>query len=401
MKHVLFILDGASDDPLPELGGRTPLEAAFTPHLDFLAGQGSLFRLQTAFEGFPVESLVCIMGILGYDPARYYPHGRASVEALARGIPLQANDLALRCNIVRVSDDGAAMLDFTAGMISDAHARQMLIRLRLPDIAWEVYPGQSYRNLLIIRNARRGAPHVGRELVCAPPHMHTGETIRDLLPTGATPRAHKLALQLSDFLLDTFERFTSRTRPAGCVGNMLWVWSPSIAPNLPSFHERHGLRTFVVAGLDFMHGLGMACDMEFGLVPGATGYMDTAYAAKAEAAITAARDHDFVIVHVNSPDEAAHQHDSRAKIAAIEGIDRFVIAPMLHFLRETHAGAFAVAACADHMTRCSDGKHVGEPTPCLIYPGSGSHAGSRLTERDAAAAPLLPSLRFPKEFFHV
>jgi 2,3-bisphosphoglycerate-independent phosphoglycerate mutase len=341
------------------------------------------------------------MGILGYDPAKYYPHGRASVEVLARGISLQADDLALRCNIVRVSDDGATMLDFTSGMITDAHARQLLIRSKLPDIAWELYPGQSYRNLLIIRNARQGAPRIGQELICVPPHMHIGENIRDLLPSGVTPRARKLALQLSDFLLDSFNQFTSRPRPTGCVGNMLWVWSPSIAPDMPNFYERYGLRGFIVAGLDFMHGLGMACDMEFELVPGATGYMDTDYIAKAEAAIAAVRDFDFVLVHVNAPDEAAHQHDSRAKVAAIESIDRFVVAPVLHFLREKHAGAFTIAACADHMTRCSDGKHVGEPTPCLIYPGKGSLSGNRLTERDAATAPLLPSLRFLEEFLHV
>ena len=401
MKRVLFILDGASDEALPELGGQTPLEAASTPHLDFLAGQGSLFRLQTAFSAFPVESLVCIMGILGYDPARYYPHGRASIEALARGIPLQTGDLALRCNIVKVSANGAVLLDPTAGMISDAHAQELLLRAKLPGPDWELYPGQSYRNLLIIKNALQGAPYPASELICSPPHMHVGENIRDLLPTGARPRARELAAQLSSFLLDSFDRLSSRPRPEGCDGNMLWVWSASTFPNIPSFYERRGLRGCIVAGLDCMRGLGMACAMESAVVPGATGCMNTDYTAKAEAAIAALRGFDLVVVHVNAPDEAAHQRDSRAKVAAIERADRFVIAPVLRCLRETFSGAFTVAVCADHMTRCRDGKHVGEATPCVIYCGKSPAAGGRggrLTENAAKAAPLLPSLNFLEKF---
>jgi 2,3-bisphosphoglycerate-independent phosphoglycerate mutase len=397
MKHVLLILDGASDEQIPELNGQTPLEAAFTPHLDYLAGSGLRGRLQTAFKGLPVDSLVCIMGILGYDPARYYPGGRASVEALARGISLTQDDLALRCNIVRVSDNGETLLDFTGGMISDLHAKRLLMRSRLPDRAWELHPGQSYRNLLIIRGIRRAIPDIGETLECCPPHMHSNEKVRGLLPEGKTRSAEKPARQLRDFLLDSYIRFTARERPKGCAGNMLWVWSPSGMPNMPEFYATCGKRGYVAAGLDFMHGLAMSVGMDFKPARSATGYTDTDYSAKAKAAIRALGEYDFALVHVNSPDEAAHQRNPREKVLAIERIDRFVVGPLLCHLRDTARDNFTFAACADHMTRCRDGRHADTPTPYLVYPGARPTADGRLTEHSVEALPVLPSLDIIRE----
>ncbi|MDR1242040.1 MAG: 2,3-bisphosphoglycerate-independent phosphoglycerate mutase [Deltaproteobacteria bacterium] len=397
MKHVLLILDGASDEQIPELNGQTPLEAACTPHLDYLARSGTRGRLQTAFQGLPVDSLVCIMGILGYDPARYYPGGRASVEALARGISLAQDDLALRCNIVRVSDNGETLLDFTAGMISDRHAERLLTRASLPDRAWELHTGQSYRNLLVIRGIRRAIPDIVETLECCPPHMHSDEKVHGLLPEGKTRSAEKPARQLRDFMLDSYIRFTAGKRPKGCAGNMLWVWSPSAMPDMPAFQATCGKRGCVAAGLDFMHGLGMSIGMDFKPAPAATGYTDTDYSAKAGAAIGALDEYDFALVHVNSPDEASHQRNPREKVLAIERVDRFVVGPLLCRLRDTARDDFTFAVCADHMTRCRDGKHAGVPTPYLVYPGARPAVNGRLTERSVEALPVLPSLDIIRE----
>ena len=391
MKHVLLILDGASDVPLAELNGRTPLEAAFTPCLDGLAPHALVGRLATAHEGFPVESLVCVLGMLGYTPASHYPSGRASLEALAHGLKLETGDLAFRCNIVRVSDDGSTLRDFTAGMIDSARARQLLCRVKLPFPSWELHGGQGYRNLLIVRQA--GIP--ASSLSCPPPHMHVGEHITPLLPRTTSPGradAEQLAHALRAFLLESFRTFTAQPRLPDCHGNMLWVWSASGAPRLPAFRNLHGMEGTVVAGLDFMRGLAVAARLNVAIPPGATGYIDTDYTAKVRATCTALETSDMVILHLNAPDEAAHLRKADMKIQAIETIDRLVLTPLLHHLRGRFPHAFSLAVCIDHMTRVTDGKHAPDPTPCLIWPAPDDMllpADSRLTEKCAQGGPLL------------
>lgn len=390
MKHVLLILDGASDVPVAELDGRTPLEAAFTPYLDELAPHALAGRLATAHEGFPVESLVCIMGMLGYSPVSHYPSGRASLEALARGLAIREDDLAFRCNIVRVSDNGSTLEDFTAGMIDSVSARRLLLRVKLPPDSWELHPGQGYRNLLIVRQA--GIP--ASSLSCPPPHMHVGDPVASLLPRAAVPgrAAEQLAQALRAFLLESFRAFTARPRLPDCCGNMLWLWSASGAPHLPAFRDLHGIEGTVVAGLDFMRGLAAAARLNVVIPPGATGYVDTDYAAKARATCAALETSDLVILHVNAPDEAAHLRRADLKIEAIEKTDRLVLGPLLHHLRARFPQAFSLAVCVDHMTRVTDGKHAPDPAPCLIWPAPGdmpSPAGSRLTEKCAESGPLL------------
>lgn len=390
MKHVLLIIDGASDVPLSELNGQTPLQAAFTPHLDWLARHALIGRLVTAHKDFPVESLICIMGMLGYDPVRYYPSGRASFEALARGVPLHKGDMTFRCNIVRVSDDGNILEDFTANMISDTCARKLLARTKLPFDSWELHPGQSYRNLLIVRGA--GIP--ASTISCSPPHMHIGENVHALLPRAASPDAEGLAFCLRSFLLESFSSFIKTPRIPTCSGNMLWLWSPSGVPHLPSFRSLHSMEGTVIAGLDFMHGLAVATDLNFEIIPGATGYIDTDYEAKANAACSALESTDFVVLHVNASDEAAHLRNGRLKTKVIENVDRLVLEPLLRHLRQRFPDAFSLAICADHMTRSTDGKHVGEPTPCLIWPAPADvspQPDARFTEHCAACGPLLTS----------
>lgn len=388
-----MILDGASDVPLPELNGRTPLEAARTPCLDELAHDALVGRLKTACDGFPVESLVCIMGMLGYRPAEHYPSGRASLEALARGLSLREDDLAFRCNIVRVSDDGRTLQDFTANMIDTARARRLLRRASLPSPAWELHPGQGYRNLLLVRQARIPAS----ALFCPPPHMHVGESVLPLLPRVAPaggPDVEDLARSLRAFLLESFTALTAPPRIPDCSGNMLWLWSPSGAPRLPAFRQLHGIEGTVVAGLDFMRGLAIAAHLHIAMPPGATGYIDTDYTAKARAACTALETSDLVIVHINAPDEAAHLRQAAVKTEALEKIDKLVLTPLLRHVRAHVPNAFSLAVCIDHMTRVTDGKHAPDPTPCLIWPAPDTRvpsAGARLTERCAARGPLLSS----------
>ncbi|SHE57353.1 2,3-bisphosphoglycerate-independent phosphoglycerate mutase [Clostridium fallax] len=354
MKYVMIIIDGIGDDPIEELSMRTPLEAAFIPNINYIASRGQIGTINTAFNGFPIESMVCIMGILGYDPKYFYPCGRASFEAMAQGISIGENDLVFRCNIVELNEDENSIKDFTAGLISDTEAKKFLRKVNRPKNTWEIYPGQSYRNLLIIRDAELSADNIN----CYPPHMHIGEKINNLKPFLNSLDKNNLIEDLWSFLLKSYNNNQKR---------MLWAWSPSKSIEWPSFKELTGLKGAVVCGLDFLKGIAMAGDMEFENIPGATGYTDTNYEQKAIYSKKYIENNDFVLVHINATDELAHQRDYIGKIKAIEKIDELIVGPILKELRSKFGDEFRMVICGDHKTRCKDGKHVGDPVPYLIY----------------------------------
>jgi 2,3-bisphosphoglycerate-independent phosphoglycerate mutase len=280
---------------------------------------------------------------------------------MARGISLGENDLVCRCNIVNAAENHQSITDFTAGMITDTYAQKILSKIKLPSLTWEIYPGQSYRNLLVIRDT----PVKAYEIKLSEPHMHHDEPLEGILPLAKTARAEQLTSELKNFSLDSYAQIAAMD--LDCKGNMLWFWSLSSAPQLPSFKNLYGVPGAVVAGLDLMHGLAMAADMHFEVVPGATGYIDTDYAAKAKAATRLFDKYDFVLTHVNAADEAAHMHNSAEKIKAIESVDRKILEPIFCHLREKFPQDFSVVICGDHKTRCSDGKHVGDPVPFFCY----------------------------------
>ena len=337
--------------------------------------------------------MVCVMGLLGYEPERFYPSGRASFEALAKGIPLQPDDLIFRCNTVTVDKIAQTLADFTGGMITDANARQLISQIKLPHKNWEIYPGQSYRNILIIRGAEIRA----RDVKCFEPHMNIGKKITDVLVQGKNPAIQSTINEINSFLLSTRAQIEAMELSSDCAANMLWLWSPSEKPTWPSFKERIGLNAAVVGGLDFIHGIAMAAKIHFDVIPGATGYIDTDYRAKAAYALRYLRDFDFVLVHVNAADEEAHQHNYNGKISAIEQIDCHIIGPLLSELQHAHAGDFRLAVCGDHTTRCSDGKHTDAPVPYAIF-GNGIEAETKFqfSERSCELKKAQRSLDFLK-----
>lgn len=393
MKTVMIVIDGLGDDPIPALDGKTPLEAAYAPGIHYIASRGRIGRIATAFPGYPVESLVCIMGLLGYSPEKYYPTGRASFEAMAKGIHLNDEDLVFRCNIVTVDPATRNLTDFTAGMITDSDARKAIVGIKLPHKTWELYPGQSYRNILI----HRGVGADAGAITCFPPHMHIGASVREGLPRSSEAAAGELMAELGAFLAGTHEQIAGMDLPETCRGNSLWVWSPSTKPSWPSFKKLTGMRGACVGGLDFLHGMAMAADMHFDVIPGATGYIDTDYRAKAEYAKRYIKDYDFVMVHINAADEEAHQRNHQGKIDAIQKIDRMVVGPVLDELQSGYRDRFRVVVCGDHKTRCSDGKHMGDPVPYALF-GCGVEASGIdvFGESRCEARPLLGSLDFLK-----
>ena len=386
MKYVLLIIDGVSDEAIEELGYCTPLEKAVMPNIDYVAYNGQVGRIDTAFKGYPVESMVCIMGLLGYDARKYYPCGRASVEAIAQGIDIGKDDLAFRCNIITTDKEKKYINDFTANLISDSEAKRFISEIKLPRKDIEIYHGQSYRNILVVRNSKVKAD----DIRCYAPHMHIGEDINKLsIFSNNNP---EMAKMLNDFIMSTHNLKNNE---------MLWLWSPSRKIEIPKFKEITGLSGAVVCGMDFLRGIAIAADMDYEFIDGTNGYIDTDYSAKANCAIKYIENHDFVLVHVNATDEEAHQHNYNGKIKAIENVDKLVLGPILKELKNKYKDEYRIAICGDHMTRCRDGKHVGEPVPFAIH-GSEIHIkpNKGFNEKSVEKCNPIKSTDFISTFFN-
>ncbi len=362
MKIVVLVVDGMSDLPQAELGGKTPLEAAFMPYASFLARSGTTGLVRTCYRGMPVESAVANMGILGFDPRSLYPSGRASFEALARGISLQDHDIVLRCNLISV-DAAGLISDFTAAQISDGEALSLIGHLDTGPASMEIYAGQSYRNLLILRSV----PIRANDLLTSPPHLHIGAPWAERLVRARTRRAEPFAARINEFLRSSLEQITGLNRRFSTRASMCWVWSPSEKPALPSFQEVHGIAGTVVCGIDSIRGIGIAGQMIAETIPEATGYSDTNLQAKLAYSIRGLQRSDFVYIHVNAADEESHRHSLSGKIAVLERVDRELLGPLVHYLRQHHPGEFRLAFLPDHTTRLSDGQHQPQPVPFLIY----------------------------------
>lgn len=389
MKSVMVIIDGLGDEPIPELKNKTPLEVAHIPNIQYIASRGKIGQIRTTFPGFPIESMVCIMGLIGYEPKIFYPAGRSSFEAAAKGIPLDNDDLIFRCNIVEIDRSKQEISDFTAGQISDTDARNIISRIKLPYDNWELYPGQSYRNILIIRGANVDV----HKIKCYEPHMHIGESITNILPTTTEDKSKVIIQQVADFLIDSQRQIKKMKLKS--VGNMLWVWSPSQKAVWPTFKERTGLNAAFIGGLDFLHGIAMAAGIDYEIIPGATGYIDTDYAAKGQYAMKYIDKYDFVLVHINAADEEAHLHNYKGKIDAIEKIDKLIVAQLLDKLEHKYSDNYRIAVLGDHMTRCSDGRHTNIPVPYALY-GKGfmQKQGLQFCEKNCLKSSISESLKF-------
>lgn len=371
-KYAVVVIDGGADDPQDALGGQTPFEAAKTPGLDELARSGRTGMMRTMYPGLPLGSVVAIMGILGYNPARYYPHGRASFEALAKWISLSSAQLAFRCNLV--STDGGKLVDFTAGNISTEAAAGVIARIAPPE-GMRLIVGQGYRHLLIVDDPGCGPS----DIICPEPHMNVGGVMSELRPRPANDSGRNLADRLGA-LIDL---------AAGSIAPFsLMPWSPSSKPALPSFSRRTGIDATVITAMDFLRGIAIAAHMEARPVADATGDSDTDLGSKMEAAIGSLWFSDLVLIHVNGPDEEAHRRSIAGKVDMLERIDRELIRPLRRELDDEYPGRYRLAVLPDHVTRCSDGKHGAENVPYVIY-GRGVSGGgevSRFSEREIAAS---------------
>jgi 2,3-bisphosphoglycerate-independent phosphoglycerate mutase len=367
MKYVVVIPDGAADEPQAELEGRTPIEAAETPAMDRLAAQGIVARACHTPPSLPAGSEVGNLSLLGYDPLQVFT-GRAPIEAAAQGIELGPQDWAVRCNLVAVTDQ--VMRDFTAGHISTSEATQLLQALqeRINTRsqfrgALEFVPGVSYRNLLIWRGERLPAPF-SPETRATPPHDLTDQSVTDRFPRGP---GSQILVELMETSSGCFaEHPVNRARIADgrLPATHVWLWGLGRTPRLETFETLYGVRGAMITAVDLLRGLAALVGWTRIEVPGATGYLDTDYAAKGAYAIEALREHDLVCVHIEAPDEASHEGDLRAKIRAIEEIDRHVVAPLAEALQEHDPWRIMISP--DHPTFLRTKTHSHGDVPVLI-----------------------------------
>lgn len=377
MKLVIVIPDGLSDIRYAELDYLSPVEYAHTPALDELVRRGPVGLTQTMYPGLPLGSLVGILGLLGYNPADYFPLGRAIFEAHALGLPLDQNDAAFRCNIVRI-DHRDRLADFTAAQIDEATAEAYLSGI-LPPSPFELHHDLSYRNVLLWRNC----PLDLTQLQLVAPHEVVGEPVARLLPRYQGEPLEPLIKLMLD------------SRQAGL---MLWPWGASRKRQFPSVPFRLG----AVTALSFVAGMVSCLGGEAVVPPGATGYLNSDLGAKCRALLEWLPDIDVGLIHCNAPDEEAHLGRLQGKVQAIEAIDRLVVGPLLKYLAGQHE-PYRLLVCPDHYTCCLDGKHRSTPVPYTIagagltanHPLSGySEAGiGRVTTSIVKSYALLPALR--------
>src|SRR3569623_26108 len=326
MKYAIIIPDGCADEPQTSLGGRTPLQAAHVPHMNALAAAGGGGRANHVPASLPPGSDVANLSLLGYNPLEHFT-GRAPLEAAAQGLPLGKNDWAIRCNLVTIEDQ--TMRDFTAGHISTEEARDLLATAqeKLGGERLQFIPGVSYRNLLIYRPQGEPAPF-SPDTRATPPHDLTDKSVLDDYPRG--PGGDLLNQLMSDSLpLFADHPVNVARRKAGKLpATNVWLWGQGKAPALESFEKVYGRRGAMITAVDLLRGLAALIGWKRIEVPGATGYLDTDYAAKGRYAIDALSTTDIICVHVEATDEASNEGNGEAKIKALEEIDRHIVGPL-------------------------------------------------------------------------
>ena len=366
-------MDGAADEPQAELGGLTPLQAARTPHSDAVAREGICGLVRTIPEGMPAGSDIAALSILGYDPHRYHT-GRAPLEAASLDVPLNPNDVAFRCNLV--STDGETMLDHSGGEIPTPEAQVLVAALneKLATPRVQFYPGVSYRHIM----AWRDGPV---EVQTVPPHDILGQPIEPHLPMGDGDSMLRQLMFDSLEILDQHDINKRRRDQGRLPANMAWLWGQGRACSLPSFPLQRGAPGVAIAAVDLIRGVAKAAGLAAPVVPGATGNLDTDFGAKARAALLALDQVGFVVVHVEAPDEAAHQGTAERKVWAIERIDELLVGPLLERVRVLPGARLMVLA--DHYTKLSIRTHSPEPAPFALW-GEGRDTAEAFDEENAA-----------------
>lgn len=345
--------------PLEELGGKTPLQIADKPNIDWIARNGVSGRLKNIPDGMKADSDIAIMSIMSYDPRKHYS-GRGPLEAAGMDIELKNGEVAFRCNLITMED--GLIKDYSGGHISTEEAEELMdvVKENFGNIG-DFHVGVDYRHLFVLKNGRDA-----EELAYSAPHKVVGESVEDNL---LRPKSQGISKTLNDMMIESKEVLSNhminekRKKEGKNPANAIWVWGQGKSPKMKTIFEKFGVRGAVISAVTLVKGLGVCAGMDKIDVPGATGYYDTNYENKAKYGLEALKDHDLVFVHVEAPDEAGHTGDIEEKINAIENLDKRLIGKMLDELDED----YSISIMADHPTPIAVKNHVSDAVPCSVY----------------------------------
>lgn len=383
MKYVVLLCDGMADVPFEALGGQTPAEAAHKPHMDALAQKAEVGTVRTVPDGLAPGSDVANLAVLGYDTKECYT-GRSPLEAANIGIDLKDDDVALRCNLVTLSDDAVyaekTILDYCAGDISTAEANTIIRTLQeaLGGGEFDFYTGTAYRHCLVWHGGKTALGKI------TPPHDITGRVIGDYIPSHPDAAPLLALMERSVEILKDHPTNVARAAKGENPANAIWLWGQGNRPSLQNFTARFGIKGSMISAVDLLKGIARIAEMRVCDVEGATGYIDTNYEGKLAAAVKELQNgQDFVYIHLEGPDECGHRGEAQNKVKAIEDIDRRILAPLLDALKDM--GDYTLLILPDHPTPLTIRTHTADPVPYLLYRSNAERESgvTRFTEDQA------------------
>ena len=365
MKYIIVLGDGMADEPIAELGNKTPLQAADTPIMDWLASHGRCGRLNTVPEGFEPGSEIANMSVLGYDLYKVF-EGRGSLEAASMGVDIEPGEMAMRCNLICI--ENGVIKNHSAGHISNEEAAELIdyLQKELGGNDVNFFPGVSYRHLLKLKGG-------DKRLKCTPPHDVPGTPANEVMIKALVPEAQKTADRLNELIVKSQELLCNhpvnlkRKAEGKDMANSIWPWSSGYKPQMKPITQQYGLRNgVVISAVDLIKGIGIYAGLRSIDVEGATGLYDTNYEGKTEAAIEALKDNDFVYLHIEASDEAGHEGNALLKKKTVEFLDHRVLKRLVEASQEMDE-PLTIALLPDHPTPCRIRTHTAAPVPFIIY----------------------------------
>lgn len=365
MKYIIILGDGMADERIAELNNKTPLEVANKPYIDLLAKQGNCGLLHTVPEGFKPGSEIANMCVLGYDVRKEF-EGRGSLEAASIGVSIMSGEMAMRCNLICI--ENGKIKNHSAGHISNEEAKELIeyLQEKLGNEIFTFHNGISYRHLLIMKGGNK-------QITCTPPHDVPGAAVNSVLVKADTEEALETARLLNELILKSQELLENhpvnlkRRRMGKDPANSIWVWSPGYKPSMRTLKEKFNIGSgAVISAVDLIKGIGIYAGLESIEVEGATGLYNTNYEGKAQAAIDALKENDFVFLHVEASDEAGHEGDIDLKVKTIEYLDSRIVKPIYEEVSKWDEKV-CIAILPDHPTPCKLRTHSADAVPFLIY----------------------------------
>jgi 2,3-bisphosphoglycerate-independent phosphoglycerate mutase len=369
MKYIIILADGCSDYPIEKLGSKTPLMAAKIPNIDALCAKSRCGLLTTVPPDMPPGSEIANMAVLGYDVHEVY-QGRGVLEAASMGVDLKNDDLAMRCNLICIDEEGR-IKNHSAGHISTPESHELInfLNEKLASDQFKFHAGVSYRHLFVLNKG-------SNQIKCTPPHDVPGTPFREVMVQEVNAEGEKTSELLNGLILKSQALLANhpvnkaRVSAGKDPANSVWFWSPGYRPKMKTFMEQYGKTGAVISAVDLIYGIGAYAGFKAIKVPGSTGLYDTNYEGKAKAAVEALREVDLIYLHIEASDEAGHEGDAELKVRTLEYLDERVVKYIVEETQKMEEPV-AIAILPDHPTPCDLRTHVHDPVPFMIFhPGT-------------------------------